>query len=234
MRAQAVNGGVSCPGMAPQDRWQTVPLALGCRHKILQGSMVMAVKTWGALALSACLVFVLLASGPAPAQGTGMTEDAMTRAFTNQKTRGLSLAPVTAPAATGTGTAAPTTTTTTEVTNFAVVPKEDQVNVNIRFDFDSAALRDDQKPQLATLCSAVKKAGVERLRIVGHTDAAGTDAYNARLSLLRAEEVRRHLNETCAIPLDAMEAVGMGKQFLFDPADPRGEINRRVEFQALS
>jgi outer membrane protein OmpA-like peptidoglycan-associated protein len=193
--------------------------------------MVMDNRGWGRAALAAVVVSALAWAAPVAAQGTAMTEDAMTRAFTNQKTRGLTLAPVTAPAASG--TAAPAAATTA-VTNFAVVPKEDQVNINIRFDFDSAALRDDQKPQLATLCGAVKKAGVARLRIVGHTDAAGSDAYNARLSLLRAEEVRRHLHDTCAIPLDAMEAVGMGKQFLFDPADPRGEINRRVEFQALS
>ena len=189
---------------------------------------------WGRLCIVAMLG-ALLATG-AQAQTAAMSEDAMTRAFSNQKTRGLTLAPVvTAPAAgQAAGQAAAPAPTATDVTAFAVVPKEDQVNINIRFDFDSAALRDDQKPPLASLCNAVKRAGVERLRIVGHTDAAGSEAYNARLSLLRAEEVRRHLHETCAIPLDAMEAVGMGKQFLFDPADPRGEINRRVEFQALS
>lgn len=184
---------------------------------------------WRAALLSAAL---LALAAPVAAQTADMTEDAMTRALTNQKTRGLTIAPVTAPA----GSTAPASTpaAATAVTNFAVVPKEDQVNINIRFDFDSAALREDQKPRLASLCNAVKKAGVERLRIVGHTDSAGSDAYNERLSLLRAEEVRRHLHDTCAIPLENMDAVGMGKQFLFDPADPRGEINRRVEFQALS
>lgn len=183
---------------------------------------------WRAALLSAAL---LALAAPVAAQTADMTEDAMTRALTNQKTRGLTIAPVTAPAGSTAPASAPAATA---VTNFAVVPREDQVNINIRFDFDSAALREDQKPRLVSLCNAVKKAGVERLRIVGHTDSAGSDAYNERLSLLRAEEVRRHLHDTCAIPLENMDAVGMGKQFLFDPADPRGEINRRVEFQALS
>ncbi len=180
----------------------------------------------------AFVVLVGLAAGPGAvnAQTADMTEDAMSQAFAKQKTRGLTLAPTTAPAATG--TVAPATAVAPK--DFAVLPKEEQVNVNISFDFDSAALRDDQKPRLASLCKAMKSAGVERLRIVGHTDAAGSDDYNARLSLLRAEEVRRHLAETCAIPVGQMDAVGMGKQFLFDPADPRGEVNRRVEFQALS
>lgn len=179
------------------------------------------------------VVLLALAIGAAPvqAQTTDMTEDAMSQAFAKQKTRGLTLAPTSAPAPAA-GTAG--TTAAVAPQDFAVLPKEEQVNVNISFDFDSAALRDDQKPRLASLCKAMKSAGVERLRIIGHTDAAGSDDYNTRLSLLRAEEVRRHLAETCAIPLEQMDAVGMGKQFLFDPADPRGEVNRRVEFQALS
>lgn len=181
-----------------------------------------------ALGLAVVLALVLPVAG-VQAQVTDMSEDAMTQALTRQKTRGLTLAPTTAPASAPTAAGAGAV-----VKDFAVLPKEEQVNINISFDFDSAALRDDQKPRLASLCRAVKTAGVGKLRIVGHTDAAGSDEYNARLSLLRAEEVRRHLSETCAIPLDQMEAVGMGKQFLFDPADPRGEVNRRVEFQALS
>lgn len=189
----------------------------------------MTQTTWRSLVLMAALTVFVAAPGAAFAQTTEMSEDAMTEALKRQKTRGLVVAPVsqgTAPATTPTANAA-------SVANFAVLPKDEQVFVNISFDFDSAALREDQKPRLVKLCNAVQTAGVERLRIVGHTDSAGTDAYNERLSLLRAEEVRRHLAETCSIPLDNMEAVGMGKQFLFDAADPRGEINRRVEFQAL-
>lgn len=185
---------------------------------------------WRAVLGLAVVVALALPMAQVQAQGTDMSEDAMTQALARQKTRGLTLAPTTAPAA-GAPAAAGAGAV---VKDFAVLPKEEQVNINISFDFDSAALRDDQKPRLASLCRAVKTAGVGKLRIVGHTDAAGSDDYNARLSLLRAEEVRRHLSETCAIPMDQMEAVGMGKQFLFDPADPRGEVNRRVEFQALS
>ncbi len=33
------------------------------------------------------------------------------------------------------------------------LPVEEQVNIAIRFDFDSAVLRDDQKPRLAALCA---------------------------------------------------------------------------------
>lgn len=114
------------------------------------------------------------------------------------------------------------------------MPKVNQVNINMCFDFDSAALRADQKPQLAMLCNAVKGAGVGQLRIFGHTDSTGLADYNRRLSLLRAEEVRRHLISDCGHAPEQVEAVGMGKAALYDPENPRAEVNRHVEFQALS
>ena len=53
-------------------------------------------------------------------------------------------------------------------------------------------------------------------------------------SVLRAEEVKRHLVGDCGLSADRLEAVGVGKRYLSNPDDPRGEENRRVEFQALS
>jgi len=189
--------------------------------------------------LRAASVVVLLGLTALPAQPVLAQDiDATANTFGRQKvlrdplTRGLTIAPVTQQGAAGNAAAEPARAPEPDG-NFAVLEKADQVNVNIRFDFDSAALRADQLPILANICAAAKQAGVERMLIVGHTDSSGTKAYNERLSRLRAEEVKRHLAETCAIPLDQMEAVGKGKQYLFDPADPRGEVNRRVEFQAL-
>lgn len=117
---------------------------------------------------------------------------------------------------------------------YTEIDEEDQVNIRIAFDFDSAVLRDSEKPKLAQLCIAMKAVDIDRFRIVGHTDAAGSDAYNDRLSLLRAQEVKRHLVSDCGLPTDRLEAVGVGKRFLTNPDEPRGEENRRVEFQALS
>ncbi len=112
--------------------------------------------------------------------------------------------------------------------------KADQINFRIGFDFDSAVLRDTEVPKLASLCAAMKAVDVAVFRIVGHTDAAGTEAYNERLSLLRAEEVKRHLVGDCGIEPARLQAVGVGKRYLYNTDDPRSEDNRRVEFQALS
>jgi outer membrane protein OmpA-like peptidoglycan-associated protein len=117
---------------------------------------------------------------------------------------------------------------------FGKLAPEMQVNAFITFDFDSAALRPDQAPKLAQLCSVMKSSDIALFRIVGHTDASGKDDYNERLSRLRAEEVQRHLVETCGIDPARLEAIGVGERFLFNEDDPRAGENRRVEFQALS
>lgn len=117
---------------------------------------------------------------------------------------------------------------------FGQLAPELQVNVRVTFPFDSATLTDDQIPKLRQLCAVMGQSDIGLFRIVGHTDAAGTDAYNERLSLLRAEEVERWFVTDCGLAPSRLEAVGMGERFLKDPADPRAPDNRRVEFQALS
>lgn len=116
---------------------------------------------------------------------------------------------------------------------YTELDQSEQVNIRIGFDFDSAVLRDSEKEKLVTLCAALQEID-GTFRIIGHTDATGTAAYNEKLSLLRAEEVKRHLVGDCGIQAERLEAVGVGKRFLYNEEDPQSEENRRVEFQALS
>jgi outer membrane protein OmpA-like peptidoglycan-associated protein len=119
-------------------------------------------------------------------------------------------------------------------TVYAQLPETMQVNLNIRFGFDSAAIADDQLPVLTQMCTVMKASDINLFRIVGHTDASGSDAYNEQLSGMRAQEVARWLVNDCGIASDRIETMGLGERVLKNPADPRAEENRRVEFQALS
>jgi outer membrane protein OmpA-like peptidoglycan-associated protein len=166
---------------------------------------------------------------PAWAQ-EAMTEAEMAEKFAKQKTRGLSIATPGVASAQNDGEATGVQTTADAAT---MLPKDEQVNINVSFDFDSAALRADQKPKLNQLCNALKAADVQMVRILGHTDASGSADYNERLSKLRAEEVKRFLETDCGFPADRMEALGVGERFPYDPTDPAADVNRRVEFQAL-
>jgi OOP family OmpA-OmpF porin len=177
------------------------------------------------------LTSALFLSAPAVAQtAEELTAERLEALFNTQKTRGLVIAPTTS-SATTTGAAVEPAATTPDYVELA---KEEQVNVQISFDFDSAALRDDQIPKLATLCQVMLKIEVQFFRIVGHTDASGPAVYNERLSLLRAQEVKRHMVTECGLPASKLEAVGVGENFPFNDANPRADENRRVEFQALS
>lgn len=160
-----------------------------------------------------------------------MSTDEIKDAFNKQKTRGLVIVP-----ADSSGSAATQASTGTAVSapqGYAAVDRADQVNVKISFDFDSAALREEEKPKLASLCEAMKAVDVAVFQIIGHTDSSGSASYNQNLSLLRAEEVKRHLVSNCGIEATRLEAIGLGESAPFNPDDPRSDENRRVEFQAL-
>lgn len=184
---------------------------------------------------AAVLAFAALLLQPAVAQdNSNMTPDQLRELFDGQKTRGLVIAP--APETPGGQVDATGAVTGTDVAPaaYAEVPEDLQVNIQIRFDFDSAALKDSEKPKLASLCEAMKTADVEVFRIVGHTDSTGADAYNQKLSQLRAEEVKRYLVSDCGIDDSRLLAVGVGKAHPYDAADPAADVNRRVEFQVVS
>lgn len=136
--------------------------------------------------------------------------------------------------ATADQTATETQVTENQNATLVKMPADLGVNVRIEFAFDSAALDDAQKPKLQTLCNVMKASDINLFRIIGHTDASGTDDYNERLSRLRAEEVQRFFVNDCGIDASRLEAVGLGERFLLDGAAPDSEENRRVEFQALS
>ena len=158
-----------------------------------------------------------------------MTAEEITNAFKKQKTRGLVIVPsgqqATNEDTTNVATATPAT--------YNAVDRADQVNIQISFDFDSATLRTDQKSKLVTLCQVMKSVDVSVFQIIGHTDSAGSASYNERLSLLRAQEVKRHLVSDCGIAENRLEAVGLGESAPFNENNPRADENRRVEFQAL-
>lgn len=130
-------------------------------------------------------------------------------------------APVSGPAAPGLGV-------------YVAFENEVTVDISIDFAFDSAAIAADQLPQLEQMCRVIKNDSGNLFRVVGHTDAAGSDDYNERLSVLRAQEVVRYLTGPCGIPASRLQAQGVGERFPADPADPMAAQNRRVEFQALS
>jgi OOP family OmpA-OmpF porin len=102
------------------------------------------------------------------------------------------------------------------------------------FDFDKAVLKPDARAKLDDLVSKTGGVNLEVIIAVGHTDSVGTDAYNQRLSVRRAEAVKAYLVSK-GIEKNRVYTEGKGeKQPVADnkSADGRAK-NRRVELEVV-
>jgi outer membrane protein OmpA-like peptidoglycan-associated protein len=101
----------------------------------------------------------------------------------------------------------------------------------VQFAFDSADLLPNARPQLDALAEGIRLLPpTASVRIEGHTDAAGSDAYNDHLSRRRAESVKRYL-VAHGIDPSRLRTVGLGEQATLPGRDPQAPENRRVQFR---
>jgi outer membrane protein OmpA-like peptidoglycan-associated protein len=101
---------------------------------------------------------------------------------------------------------------------------------DVLFKFDSGNLTSAASKVLDTIVLRLKKAPYKAIRIEGHTDSLGTEAYNIDLSTRRANAVLHYLT---AKGLDAKDFSAIGKGELRPVAtnstDAGRRRNRRVE-----
>ena len=102
------------------------------------------------------------------------------------------------------------------------------------FDFDKSVLKADGKAKLDDLAGKVKAINLEVIIAVGHTDATGSDAYNQKLSVKRADAVKAYLI-TKGIEKNRVYTEGKGeKQPVADNKTDAGRSkNRRVEIEVV-
>jgi OOP family OmpA-OmpF porin len=102
------------------------------------------------------------------------------------------------------------------------------------FDFDKAVLKPEGKAKLDDLTSKIKNITLEVIIAVGHTDAVGSDAYNQKLSLRRAEAVKAYMVSK-GIEANRVYTEGKGeKQPVADNKTAEGRAkNRRVEIEVV-
>jgi OOP family OmpA-OmpF porin len=98
------------------------------------------------------------------------------------------------------------------------------------FDTGKFDLKPEGKAGLEGLAAKLRGAQIESIVVTGHTDSAGSDAANQRLSLRRAEAVKAHL---VSLGMDGgkIRTVGRGKSSpVADNKTAQGRArNRRVE-----
>jgi OOP family OmpA-OmpF porin len=116
------------------------------------------------------------------------------------------------------------------------VPTSEKVSYSADafFDFDKAVLKPAGQASLDDLTSKLKDINLEVIIAVGHTDSVGTDAYNQKLSVRRAEAVKSYLQGK-GVESSRIYTEGKGEsQPVADNESAAGRAkNRRVEIEVV-
>lgn len=177
--------------------------------------------------------------------GDDVTEDQILQALAPKKpalTRGLSIGPQTEtnPAVSadegkfvqtirGRATRSLSSAEREEIATIAKT--KPNIDLEITFNYNSADISQKSMPSVQALGRALTSPDLKgsTFIVAGHTDAAGSDAYNQDLSERRADSIKRYLVGKYSIPASDLVTVGYGKSKLKDPSQPMAEVNRRVQ-----
>lgn len=104
----------------------------------------------------------------------------------------------------------------------------------VNFDFNKSDIRPDSRPVLDEAAEVLAAHPGVRIAVEGYTDSKGTDAYNEKLSVRRAEAVFRYLVNRGVAP-ERMEVIGYGEtRPVADNDTEQGRAeNRRVELHIV-
>ena len=114
------------------------------------------------------------------------------------------------------------------------VPQENWVLIGINFDFNKATIKPESVPILYNSAEILLKNPDVKVEIQGHTDNIGSEKYNQKLSLQRAETVKNFLVAK-GIAADRLTTVGFGKiKPIMDNKSEQGRgLNRRIELKII-
>jgi OOP family OmpA-OmpF porin len=102
------------------------------------------------------------------------------------------------------------------------------------FDFDKAVLKPEAKAKMDDLVAKTGGVNLEVVIAVGHTDSIGTEGYNQKLSVARADAVKGYLVSK-GIEKNRVYTEGKGEtQPVADNKTAEGRAkNRRVEIEVV-
>lgn len=112
-----------------------------------------------------------------------------------------------------------------------------ELSADILFDFDQSDIRDEAVSALEQVAAMIRERKGKPVRIEGHTDSRGSEAYNLRLSEDRALSVMDWLTDNGGLGEAVIDIVGLGETVPVAPNEnadgsdnPAGrQLNRRVE-----
>ena len=125
----------------------------------------------------------------------------------------------------------------------APAPKAEKITTasTVNFDFDRYVIRPDARSKLDDLVGKLRSVNLEVIIAVGHADRIGSDAYNMKLSVRRADSVKAYLVSK-GIAASRIYTEGKGERQPVKECKGSGktkeliaclEPNRRVETEAV-
>lgn len=106
----------------------------------------------------------------------------------------------------------------------------------VKFGFDTSDLSPEAQAAIDEFAAKIKQDNKNvYVEIQGHTDNVGSEKYNEELGLLRAEAVRRYLNQKQSFPLHRINVISYGESSpIADNKTREGRSqNRRVALVVL-
>ncbi len=105
----------------------------------------------------------------------------------------------------------------------------------VLFDFNKFVLKPEARKALDAVARYIRTHPAKKIVVTGYTDNIGTDAYNLKLSLQRAQSVADYLMDCGKVPSRLFKIVGRGKADpIADNATEEGRAkNRRVEIRLI-
>ncbi len=105
---------------------------------------------------------------------------------------------------------------------------------DVLFDFDKSDIKPEGRSKLDDLAGKMKTINLEVVIAIGHTDSIGTDAYNQKLSVRRAEAVKKYLSSK-GVEGNRIYTEGKGeKQPVASNKTKEGRAkNRRTEIEVI-
>jgi OOP family OmpA-OmpF porin len=105
---------------------------------------------------------------------------------------------------------------------------------DVLFDFDKSVIKPEGRSKLDDLSSKMKGINLEVVIAIGHADSIGSDEYNQRLSMRRAESVKAYLTSKGVEP-NRVYTEGKGeKQPVASNRTSDGRAkNRRTEIEVI-
>jgi outer membrane protein OmpA-like peptidoglycan-associated protein len=113
----------------------------------------------------------------------------------------------------------------------SVAETRPRIDLEIRFDFNSANIAQSAIPDVNNLGKALSDPSLKNNTFVlaGHTDGVGGEEFNQDLSNRRADAVKSYLVDKFGVAPDHLVTTGYGKSQLKNKNNPSAPENRRVE-----